>query len=573
MAATSFQHPQKPRIGKLSLGLYPPAKINSKGANVQHLEELDVNSLKGYTAFERRKALTDLFSSGASPVYGIKKKKDVARYIEVEREAGVNDVGAIQQYLQRLLLHGREDADNFMRYIDEQETLRVQLQKEKSYYDREQESSTKNSTTRSKKSKRWNPFSTTPGWSPVKVGWKSHDEKLICVKEGTIPKFRYCKERNEDERKRAQPTPQIIWSGIQSYDDEHINHDIACKMLGLDESWKETPTGMFADNWSSDEDDSFLGEQDIDWSSKLLNNRLMLTCNSVHGSNVDLTFDPEELDVPTLDFERKFAKMECTLDHQYPNYVQPVRMFNQLGEMVIIPPPQRKEKVPRKTCLKNGQQWRYTRKRRADKKKNKKNVRFNLTHEEEQLSEKSHPRPNWWCRQKNKEIRVEAQCEFGWFEMLPSVRGKLTRVKGFEECYPPFLQPPTDSCLTETASHPTAYFLNHIARFKMPTLLPGKGKMGKSIRKALREVLQRRGNGEDSDDRFEYKLFTCATSGKKRFGPIELDREAEEGDSREAREEDERHGYFVYARREYMESSIGDESDSCDDDAQSAVSE
>ncbi|KAF3931182.1 hypothetical protein ABW19_dt0204072 [Dactylella cylindrospora] len=280
-------------------------------------------------------------------------------------------------------------------------------------------------------------------WIPVQQGWRSEDRSLICVKSGTIPKFEYrgphFEEQNEDILGFGPPPPQIIWSGLGSYDDQEMNYEIAWKMFGAMDEWKQTPLGMYIDD-TDDESNGKTIEGDINWSGKGLSYRLMLACNSVHGSNVSLLFDPEELDTPTLDFDRNFHKQACLLEHEYPSYVWPTRSFDDLGQLVVVPPPLRKDRLPGKPILKTSDpQWRLTGKRQNNenvRSSSRKMVRFELTDEQEMVAA-YHPRANGWCRLKNTEIRRQLKNGIGILDMLPSVRACLTRIHGFERCVLP----------------------------------------------------------------------------------------------------------------------------------------
>ncbi|KAJ6256510.1 hypothetical protein Dda_8372 [Drechslerella dactyloides] len=526
----------RPKIGRLSMGMNPPKQNLSKLRVLfgEHVDKLDEEELNTYTMSQRRTAFEKFCNVGQISVVSLHSAKDAIRYLEhIDEDDDVNrDLHEIVR--QELGNSHKDDLKEFMRVINEEDRRLGELHKQKTYFERAQEAAAAAAErgidaeeALDELRKKWETgWPRTPGWEPVKAGWRSDDGRIICVEEGIIPRFEFV-----EELVFGPPLPQIVWSGAKVSDDLHINHDLAFKVLHTESKWRETPTGMYlkridddevASIASNDSDNSASSsDSDITWSSRLLNHRLMLTCNSVHGSNVDLTFDPEELDTPTLDGERHFAKIRCGgLRYRYPNYVRTIRMFNQMAELVVIPPPKRKEWLPRKTCLKHSTLWWSL--RRSRPKKVRKKVSFKLNNEQTVRSQDAYmPRINGFNRKKNKLFREELAND-GIFELLPSVRAGHTRLHGYNKYYQEILPLPEDTHMTTTASRPKAYLYNHLARFKLGLPKSYNSKLGQQVGNVIRDVLQHRDRA--AADRmtapsmlYEYKMYTGGRRRRRRM--------------------------------------------------------
>ncbi|EPS35659.1 hypothetical protein H072_10913 [Dactylellina haptotyla CBS 200.50] len=468
---------------------------------LRKFKSLELGDLKKFTATEERKALELLCDVGNIKLGEISSAQELRRALDQKSST---------------------NSDDFMDVLDEIEERHIELQKEKSYFIREFEQEEEDGS-----------------------DYDTYVAKLVppipCTP-GDIPGFVYLGSRWEDqvdEYLAMGPRPPVYWwTGVKSTDDEHINLDLSYKLLELETKWEESSSGQYLADINDSDTSSDDSEEEISWASNLLNPRLMLTCNSVHGSNVDLTFDPEELDVPTLDFERHFAKMDCKLNHQYPNN-DTIHKFNQLGQITISkPPPRDKKKIP-KSCLKNLQPKESSKNNKDDKStrskrnRDRKHVAFNLSEDDAGYADTFHPRGVRWCTRVLKVFKRDDQVKRGWHDVLPSVRAGFTRIKGFEKYYPRFLQPPKGTHMTQTKSKETAYFMNHIARFKLgfpPSRSSGEDTYTTpSIRVTLEKILKRReraksrsGQGQGKDI-YRYDIFTRVVSGRmKRVGMVDL---------------------------------------------------
>ncbi|RVD80565.1 uncharacterized protein DFL_008460 [Arthrobotrys flagrans] len=502
------------------------AKLKTLRDNfARYINGMDITGLeKGHTITAWKRTWNEhLLSSGAALIE-INRGRDIRACFQnlVEAKGDHGDESA-KEFL-RLMSQGQIDMEKFMAQVDEEEARSKQRHQQRQAQDGIEPASQQDQVPGSVPNRPWPNLHCTLDWKPVGEGWISHDGKYECIQAGAIPKFAYRENQAEIE---APDAPKTIWLRATSSDDEHINEDISFKILGLEDNWKASPTGMYMSR-IDDDDDSDSDQSDIGWSSRLLNHRLMLTCNSVNGSNVDLSYDPEELDIPTMDTNRHFAKMDCTLTLQYPNYVKTERKFNRMGEMVAIPPPVRKDKIPRRSCMKSLSQLRRTRRGRPIVRVEKW-AKFKLMPEERDTSAKFHPRQSSWAQKKQFLLR-KAFREQGLFEMLPSVRAQHTRIRGFEQYYPRFLQPPTSTQVCKTISYGAGYMLNHIARFKLglPTLEDGKTRV--KIRNALKKVIEHRKNGQSRHEQnkpygFMYKIFNRAQRRRIRPPNSVLDRE------------------------------------------------
>ncbi|KAK6534164.1 hypothetical protein TWF281_005499 [Arthrobotrys megalospora] len=508
------------RTGETSPNPQSPAKINGvgvgphQGSFARYVENIDIMSLeKDHTISAWRRGWNEHFLSSGINIVEVSRKQDVEAYFLQLAETGEDAGEESARGFLRLTKRGEVDIDEFMAQVDEEEArCKRRYQERKSRGALEEDlMDYVDETLDSAPNRPWPHLPATPGWQPVKKGWRSHDGRLECIEAGIIPKFEYRDANWEEKDETGAPEPSkpvTIWSGARDGDDEHTNEDISFKLLGLEENWKASPTGMYMSRVDED-GGSDSDESDIGWSSNLLNHRLMLTCNSVNGSNVDLVYDPEELDIPAMDTNRHFAKMNCTLRLQYPNYVKPERKFNRMGEMVVIPPPVRRDKITRRPCIKRLSQFRYTRRNRIG---NRKTVKFSLTHEQKEATDRLHPRQNFWV-QKRDLVLKRAFREHGLIEMLPSVRAQHTRIKDFERYYPRFLQPPSGTKVRQTICYGAAYILNHIARFKLGLPTSEGGKTRTKIRTALKKVLQHRKGAQRRYDQnkpaaFKYKIFS-----------------------------------------------------------------
>ncbi|KAK6523220.1 hypothetical protein TWF694_006112 [Orbilia ellipsospora] len=526
---------------------------------------LEMEELEEYTAMAKRKNLESLFTTETG-VCEVLNRNELFQYIDCEAGQTELDGDEDQNTIGVLFSHLRYDIEEFMRSIYEGDRYRRNFQKLRSYFDREAQKSPTPPPVEG-----WGyarlPPTTIPdvhGWKPVHAGWISWDTSLICIEAGTIPKFIYRGRFWEDEAEDdpiGPRRPVVFWTGISSTDDEHANLDISYKLLGFSERFRETPTGMMAANQSDDSDDNSL-EEDIDWSSRLLNHRLLLTCDSVRGSNTDLTFDPEELDTPTLDFERNHNKMDITLRQKYPNHTQIVRKFDIMGQLVVLMPEPRPVHVPRKSILKGGPRYRFEPKRG----KKKKIVRVALPEEVFRHTEVFHPRGKGWTVAENNRVRRNGQ-RFGWREVLPSIRAGFTRVRGFEKYYPRFLRPPMGSNMTHTTSYKAGYFMNHIARFKLGIPPSTMSKTNASIRKALLKVVKSRKEGQGGVKEYKerpfayfYELFTRSVGEKLRMSMMVDTRE------RAGRRDNFDHPFLVYA-------GLRGECDSADDEGEDEETE
>ncbi|KAK6516911.1 hypothetical protein TWF506_006795 [Arthrobotrys conoides] len=508
--------PPTEKIGNFSFGGQPQAK--EKEAKLKSLRQsfgryvndLDITKLeKNHTVTAWKRNWNEhLAGSGATPI-AINRKQDVEACFHklIESEGDFDDESA-NEFL-RLMNRDEISVEQVMAQVNEKEFISKQRRQQQQGQNEAESTRQQDEDTDSTPNRPWPRLPCTPGWKPVEKGWVSHDGRYECVEAGVIPKFAFREQQDEPE---APDVPKTIWSGATGSDDEHINEDISFKLLGLEDNWKASPTGMYMSGIDDDLDyDS--DESEIGWSSRLLNHRLLLTCNSVNGSNVDLSYDPEELDIPTMDTNRHFAKMDCTLANQYPNYVKTERKFNRMGEMVIIPPPVRKDKIPRKSCMKPLNQLRRARRGRPVA-RIEKWAKFKLMPEERDATDKLHPRPNGWSQKKQYILR-KAFRQRGLYEMLPSVRAQHTRIRGFEQYYPRFLQQPAGTQVRQTASYGAAYILNHIARFKLGLPTEEDGKTRVKIRNALKKIIEHRKNGQTRYQQntlagYQYKIFSRA---------------------------------------------------------------
>ncbi|KAF3258211.1 hypothetical protein TWF192_000347 [Orbilia oligospora] len=504
------------KIGNFSFGEEPPtkekqAKLKALRKNFGHyINDLDATGLeKDHTITAWKRNWNEhLMSPGTTPIE-INQKQDIEAYLDrlIESEGDTNNERA-KEFL-RLMNWDQIEVEQLMAQVDEQEILSKQRHEQRRGQAGGELASQQGEGPDSVPDRPWPRLPCTPGWKPVQKGWISHDGRYECIEAGAIPKFAY---REEQCGAEAPDAPKTIWSGAKGSDDEHINEDISFKILGLEDNWKASPTGLYMAGFD-DDNNSDSGESDIGWSSKLLNHRLMLTCNSVNGSNVDLSYDPEELDIPTMDMNRHFAKMDCTLANQYPSYVKTERKFNRMGEMVIIPPPVRKDKIPRRPCMKPLGRLRRARRGRPIARVEKW-AKFKLLPEERDATDKLHPRPCGWSQKKQFLLR-KAFRQNGLFEMLPSVRAQHTRIRGFEQYYPRFLQQPVGTQVRQTVSYGAGYILNHIARFKLGLPTSEDGQTRVKIRNALKKIIEHRKSGQSRYQQntlsgFEYKIFSRA---------------------------------------------------------------
>ncbi|KAK6509631.1 hypothetical protein TWF481_004364 [Arthrobotrys musiformis] len=507
------------KIGNFAFGEQPSIKLGKaklrflRKSLAQHVKGLDLTNLeKDHTIAAWKRDWAEYFLHSGAALIEINHKQDIEAYLHdvLEVEGDVNDEG-IDEFL-KLMQRGEIAIDEFVALVEEEEARSKQRRQQRSAQDGVETAIQDDVDCDATENRPWPRLPCTPGWEPVKEGWVSHDGKIKCVQAGTIPKFEYLEKQDGKPAPRLQD-PKIIWTGPKDCDDEHINEEISFKILGLDDMWKATPTGMFIIDDCDDDYETDSDESDIGWSSRLLNYRLMLTCNSVNGSNVDLSYDPEELDIPTMDTNRNFKKMDCLLNVQYPNYVRTERKFNRMGEIVVIPPPVRKDKIPRKACLMRKSQLRRGRRGRPVATVDKK-VTFSLKTEQKETSDKYHPRQSCWVRRKQAILR-KAFRQHGLFEMLPSVKAQLTRIRGYEAYYPRFLQPPVGAPVYQTGSYGAGYMLNHISRFKLGLPTSEEGRTRGKIRSALQKILQHRKNAQtryqqNKHSAFVYKLFTRA---------------------------------------------------------------
>ncbi|KAF3139563.1 hypothetical protein TWF703_003752 [Orbilia oligospora] len=503
------------KIGNFSFGEEPPskekqAKLKALRKNFGHyINDLDATELEKYhtiTAWKRNWN-EHLMSPGTMPIE-INQKQDIEAYLDrlIESE-GDTDNGKAKEFL-RLMNRDQIEVEQLMAQVDKEEILSKQRHEQRRGQGKGGLTSQQDEGPDSVPDRPWPRLPCTPGWKPVQKGWVSHDGRIECIEAGAIPKFAY---REEQDGAEAPDAPKTIWSGVKGTDDELINEDISFKILGLEDNWKASPTGLYMAGRFDDDNNSDSGESDIGWSSKLLNHRLMLTCNSVNGSNVDLSYDPEELDIPTMDMNRHFAKMDCTLANHYPSYVKTERKFNRMGEMVIIPPPLRKDKIPRRSCMKPLGRLRRARRGRPVARVEKW-AKFKLLPEERDATDKLHPRPCGWSQKKQFLLR-KAFRQNGLFEMLPSVRAQHTRIRGFEQYYPRFLQQPVGTQVRQTVSYGAGYILNHITRFKLGLPTSEDGQTRVKIRNALKKIIEHRKSGQSRYQQstlsgYEYKIFS-----------------------------------------------------------------
>ncbi|KAK6330482.1 hypothetical protein TWF696_003373 [Orbilia brochopaga] len=532
-AARSFL-PVDQKIGRMSFGLHPPKGTVPKRRTsfYDHVKDLDEEALAAYTITQRQKSFSEFCDVGNISVVHLQSTRDAKDYLRSVYAAGIPEGDDVNEELHEAIRKQfnhppEEDIKDFMRRIDEEEARLAKLHSQKDYFQRqrEEEAAAKEKEAEGEKGLK-TAFPTTPGWEPVKVGWKSYDGRIVCVEEGIIPRFEVV-----EEPEFGPALPHYVWSGAKVTDDVHMNHDLAFKVLRVESKWRETPTGAYlkyiddeevASNVSDDSNASTSSlDSDITWSSRLLNHRLMLTRNSVHGSNVDLTYDPEELDTPTLDGERNFAKMRFGgLRYRYPNYVRTIRMFNQMSQIVVIPPPVRKEQMPRKPCLKHTTLWWNT--RRSRPKKVKKSAAFKLTNEQLAKSgDEHHPRVNGFSMKKNKLFREE-MAKDGIFEVLPSARASHTRLARFRKYYPQILQIPRGTRMTTTTSRPKAYLNNHLARFKLGLPALHSGKQGHQIDDVVRSLLHYRDRAaadhmSGKGMKYDFRVFTGGKRRRKRI--------------------------------------------------------
>ncbi|KAF3901984.1 hypothetical protein ABW21_db0207197 [Orbilia brochopaga] len=553
-AAARSLLPVQSKVGRMSLGMWPPKENVPKrrASFYAHVKNLDEEEFIPYTITQRQRIFGEFCNVGNTSLLYLQNARDAKNYLrsvdELAYLEGDDGNRELNEDVRRKLDYPlRDKAESLMCFVEKEEARLAQLHILKAQLDREQEAAategkeaeSADDTSKESQNEWKNAFPVTPGWKPVKVGWKSDDGRLVCVQEGIIPRFELVK-----EPEFGPPLPLYVWSGAHVTDDLNMNIDLAFKVTRVESKWHETAAGMYLksiDGDDGDDDDDEVvsnisddshasvssSDSEVTWSNRLLNHRLMLTCNSVHGSNVDLTFDPEELDTPTLDGERNFAKLRFgRLRYRYPSHVRATRMFNEMSELVVIPPPTRKEKLTRKPCLKNTTSWLSS--RRSRPKKVKRNASFQLTNEQQAKSgDEHHPRANGFSVKKNKLFRLEMTKE-GIFEVLPSVRAKHTRLARFHKCvrisiflpsltsfvkpisdmdhahapvcmsdryYPQILQIPHGTCLTKTASRRKAYLQNHLARFKLglPTL--HSSKQGHKVDHVVRDLLRYRDRG------------------------------------------------------------------------------
>ncbi|KAK6356918.1 hypothetical protein TWF718_001256 [Orbilia javanica] len=498
--------PPTPKIGNFSFGGQVTAKEREAKLKALrndfnlYINNLDATSLeRDHTIAAWKRGWNEHLADSGSALVKINRQQDIEAYLKTLAEAE-GDLDETTKEFLRFMNRDQIDMDEFMAQMDEEEDRSKQRYLQRNGQPSQAPGPIPN--------RPWPHLPCTLGWEPVKTGWVSYDGKYECIEAGAIPKFAY-----REEQIQEPEAPKTVWSGAMGSDDEIINEEISYKLLGLEENWKESPTGMYLGRIDDKNgDDSDTDEEDIGWSSRLLNHRLMLTCNSVNGSNVDLSYDPEELDIPTMDTNRHFAKMDCTLTLQYPNYVKTERKFNRMGEMVTISPPVRKDKIPRKSCMKPLE---------PDSPKNqgrprvvaRKRVKFRLTHEERSISDSFHPRQSSWSQKKQYLLR-KAFRQHGLFEMLPSVRAQHTRIRGFEHYYPRFLQPPPRTQVRQTGSYGAGYILNHIARFKLglPTLEDGRTRA--KIRDSLSKLVEHRKNGLTRHRQNKYNGFLYKLPGR-----------------------------------------------------------
>ncbi|KAF3921055.1 hypothetical protein AA313_de0203776 [Arthrobotrys entomopaga] len=575
-AQSDHSNQNPPNSNNINVGL--------EGDSADEFRFMEVEELEGYTAMARKKNLEDLFSAEI-PIRTVFNRDELFEYLQEEAEQMELDGDEDQNTIGRLFSHLQCDINEFMSRINETEQDRVNSQRMKSYYDQEAEKPPP-----PPQFEGWgydSPSALTlmnpHGWKPVQAGWISWDTSLVCIESGTIPKFFYRRRFWEEEEEGSQEfgprKPMLFWSGVSSTDDEHANLDISYKLLGFHQLFRETPTGMIAANQSDDSEDSDADyeteeEEDIDWSSRLLNHRLLLTCDSVRGSNTDLTFDPEELDTPTLDFERNYyKKTNSTLHRRYPNTTRIERKFDRMGQLVLLLPEPRPIHLPKRSILKGGPRYRFepSKKPGGGSSKKKKFVKVMLHEDVFQHTQLYHPQKKGFVVSEHNGER-KRMGRFGIREVLPSIRAAFTRVKGYERYYPSFLRPPQGSNMTHTSSYETGYFMNHISRFKLgipssTSTASSSNKITTSIKNALMKVTGRRKEGregvkeyKDRSFKYSYELFGRLVDGKERVSMMVDTRE------RFKREKRDLGGpYLVYAGRRGGDYS-SDEEDEEDDE-------